>query len=286
MEDKVKLPPNMLVYTIFTFDLAQTALGTHEAWWYTVQNWGNVPALQLAPWTAATVAITCGLSTSDLEPTANVLGSYAGYCDSIDCASSEPDWDNRFQKDLSQENLLKMHSLFTLWLTGSFVADILVAGGMIWILQTSKSGSETSQIDGLLNRLILNTIQTGIGTVVCAGVDLVVFIRITDTNYFMTPVYILGKLYTISFMVTLNLRAPRKHRTRSQSIGLRIHVSQTTERTIGSIKLPSENRTLSDWQNTDLGRGNIAASISNHPNHIEKQGSSSVDLGDRAGMCE
>ncbi|KAK7035346.1 hypothetical protein VNI00_011877 [Paramarasmius palmivorus] len=106
----------------------------------------------------------------------------------------------------TQQTLLRLHPAFSLWLAGSFVADVLITGSMFWILHTAKAKSSFARSDALINRLISNTVQTGALTVVVATVDLALFVRFTDATYHFVPAYILGKLYTNSFMATLNAR--------------------------------------------------------------------------------
>jgi hypothetical protein len=60
------------VYTVFILDIVQTVFGTHQAWYYSVANWNNGPALVGAsPWSAATIPIMAGLSES--SPNAPVI---------------------------------------------------------------------------------------------------------------------------------------------------------------------------------------------------------------------
>ncbi|KAJ7291662.1 hypothetical protein C8J57DRAFT_1588144 [Mycena rebaudengoi] len=112
-----------------------------------------------------------------------------------------------------------------------FGSDIIIAGSMIWILQTAKPRAWISPTESLLNRLIINSIQTGTMTVVCAGITIALLIHFTDKNYYYAFAYILEKLYSNSLMATLNYRTPRTHsQSYDHSIGMRIQVSHDTER--------------------------------------------------------
>ncbi|KAF8173755.1 hypothetical protein K438DRAFT_128586 [Mycena galopus ATCC 62051] len=187
----------ILVYGIFILELVQTAFGTHEAWWFSVQNWGNIPSLQGAPWTAILSPILCGTISAmvqifyafriwtlrgNLFPRfLAVLIVLLAMAQSLAAIIGSLLLD----KNLNQENLIRLHPLFSLWLAGSFSTDVLITGSMIWILQTSKSTSAAriSETNDLLNRLILNTVQSGTVTVVCAGITLALFIKYTNRNY-------------------------------------------------------------------------------------------------------
>ncbi|KAJ7092319.1 hypothetical protein B0H15DRAFT_833498 [Mycena belliarum] len=151
------------------------------------------------------------------------------------------------EENLTQERLLEMHPIFTFWLAGALVTDTLIAATMIWILRNAKSGLWISETDTLLNRLIMNTFRTGTVTVVAATVELALFLRFTDTNYHIAFVYILGKLYTTSFMVTLNMRTPRLKR-QPESFLMHLPVSRPTEGTQASISLGPPGRDTVDWK--------------------------------------
>jgi len=101
----------------------------------------------------------------------------------------------------------------------------------MWILQTAKSQTQVAQTHNLLNRLILNAVQTGCATVIAAALNLALFVKFTDTNYYLAFNFVLGKLYTNSFMMNLNMRMPRKDPRHSESINMHIQVSQSTDRT-------------------------------------------------------
>ncbi|KAJ7232684.1 hypothetical protein C8J57DRAFT_1383407 [Mycena rebaudengoi] len=224
----------ILVYVVFVLDVIQTAFGTDEAWWYAIENWGNPPALQGAPWSAVITPITCGLSeriwtlkTTVVPRLLAALIVLVALAQSLAAIVGS----SVLEADLTQRNLIRLHPIFVLWLAGSFATDILITGSMIWILHTAKPRAWIAPTENMLNRLIINSIQTGTVTVVCAGITLALFIQFTDKNYYFAFSYILGKLYSNSFMATLNYRAPRTHSQPSnQSIGMRIQVSRDTDR--------------------------------------------------------
>ncbi|KAJ7149462.1 hypothetical protein C8R43DRAFT_951944 [Mycena crocata] len=227
----------ILVYSVFVFDLIQTAFGTHETWWFAIENWGNIPSLQSGPWTSVINPIMCGISGwfsphSHLVLEEEPVTTHPGLPHCI--ASS------LLEADLTQGNLIRLHPLFSFWLAGSFSTDILITGSMIWILQTAKSTTHVSDANNLLNRLMLNAIQTGAVTVVCAGIGMALFVNYTDKNYYFAFIYILGKL----------------HSQHSETFGMRIQVSRRTEREHDGVKTTSprknsnSTRSTLKWQTT------------------------------------
>ncbi|KAJ7141590.1 hypothetical protein C8R46DRAFT_1361185 [Mycena filopes] len=263
-----RLLVKILVYTLFVVDIVQTGLGTHEAWWFLIEHWGDVSSLQRGPWSALTIPITCGLVSAPVQlfyayriwrlrygPVARLVCAVmvlSGLAQSMAGITGSA----LLQSNVTQENLIRLHPVFTFWLAGSFITDFIVAVTMTWILHTAKSASAVTQTNGMLNRLMINTIQTGTATGLCAGLELVMFLRFPQTNYHWAFAYILGKLYTNSFMVSINLREPRRRSKldAAESIELRIQVSRDVERTMGgNVKMRSQadNWTTEDSASTD-----------------------------------
>ncbi|KAJ7247944.1 hypothetical protein C8J57DRAFT_1724350 [Mycena rebaudengoi] len=259
-KDKVTI--KVLVYVMFVLDVMQTVFGMHEAWWYSIQIWGNIPALQGAPWTATMVPVFCGLISAMVQSfyafriwilKRNLVPRLlAGFILLLALAQSLSAIiaSSLLLQSLTQENLRRLHPLFTMWLAGSFVTDILIAGSMIWILHGAKSGTSISRTDSLLDRLIVNTVSTGAVTAISAGIDLALFVKYTQVNYHFAFAYVLGKLYSNSFMATLNSRRSQAQISDNpESFGMRIQVSQQTQRT-GGTKIASQENTTGNWETT------------------------------------
>ncbi|KAJ7649575.1 hypothetical protein DFH06DRAFT_1475918 [Mycena polygramma] len=230
-----KLYIKIFVYTLFIFDLLQTALSTHSAWWFMIEHWGNASVLQSFPVTAISIPMGSGfistpvqlfysvriwiLSRSSVTRVIAILIAVLGLAQGLTVIVASA----MMEGNLNQEELLRLHPYFTFWLAAAFTTDVMIACCMVWILQTVKSKSKITQTDSLLNKLILSSVQTGSVTVVAAAVDLALLVEYTDTNYHLAFGYILGKLYTNSFMANMNMRAPRLSAEPPESIGMRIH---------------------------------------------------------------
>ncbi|KAJ7146680.1 hypothetical protein C8R44DRAFT_17678 [Mycena epipterygia] len=195
-----------LVYGVFLLDLTQTAFGAHETWWFVVQNWGNLPSLQEGPWTSVLSPILCGLISAIVQifyafriatfgsnailrllATLIVLLALAQSLTAIVASSL-------LQLNSTQQNVIRLHPLFSFWLAGSFVTDIIIAASMTWMLHTDKFHIRNARRNSIVNRLIMAGIQTGALTVICAGVSLALFSKYTKKNYYFAFTYILGKL--------------------------------------------------------------------------------------------
>jgi hypothetical protein len=49
---------------LFSLELVETGFATHEAWYFSVENWGNFAALGGSPWTADVHVIAVGVGQS------------------------------------------------------------------------------------------------------------------------------------------------------------------------------------------------------------------------------
>ncbi|KAJ7097391.1 hypothetical protein C8R44DRAFT_989078 [Mycena epipterygia] len=272
-----------LVYSVFVLNLTQTAFGAHETWWFVVQNWGNLPSLQEGPWTSVLSPILCGLISAIVQifyafriatfgnniitrllATVIVLLALAQSLAAIVASSL-------LQMNLTQQNLIRLHPLFSFWLVGSFVTDIIIAASMTWMLHTARFHIHNSRINNAVNRIIMATIQTGALTVICAGVSLALFAKYTEENYYFAFTYILGKLYSNSFMATLNSRVHRKPAEHSGNIdesAIEFEDMQFAKTTIEEMQFASQK---SRQLTTDLSTDDVSAGQS-----VE------IDLSDRS----
>ncbi|KAK0462249.1 uncharacterized protein EV420DRAFT_1639454 [Desarmillaria tabescens] len=110
--------------------------------------------------------------------------------------------------------------VFTLGLSMSSVADILITVSLFWLLQTSRTDAES--INAIIDSLILYTFETG--SLTCAGtiVDMACWVSMKSNLIFLGIHFVIGKLYANSLLVTLNTR-------RGLRRGQTIHFSQSPE---------------------------------------------------------
>ncbi|KAJ7275879.1 hypothetical protein C8J57DRAFT_1466536 [Mycena rebaudengoi] len=202
-----RLGVRILVYTVFTLDAAQTIMTTHHGWWSIVTTWSNPLLFDYVIWSASMIPFMCGLIAGIVQ---------VFYAWRIWMLSP-----NKFMqaiaviivtmlKNPSQQHLLHLHPEVSTWLAASLADDILITACMTYILAKAKSQSFSTRSETMLTALIGRVIQTGAATALCAIVDLALFVLYPTVNYYFVPGYILGKFYTNSLMMTLNLRRPRE----------------------------------------------------------------------------
>ncbi|KAF7422992.1 hypothetical protein PC9H_011156 [Pleurotus ostreatus] len=83
------------------------------------------------------------------------------------------------------------------WLGASALADLLITGCLLFTLQRKRTGMRAT--DGIINKIMLLTIQTGLITTVFAIADLVLAFN-------FIPDFALSKLYTNTLLASLNAR--------------------------------------------------------------------------------
>jgi len=93
-------------------------------------------------------------------------------------------------------------------------ADVAIAAGLIYALQTAKTGFERS--NGVLNRLIVFAISTGFLTSLDAILALIFAVSLPSTFIYMAFYAPLAKLYVNSLLSNLNARKALRSATDTQ----------------------------------------------------------------------
>ncbi|KIM79191.1 hypothetical protein PILCRDRAFT_571209 [Piloderma croceum F 1598] len=209
----------ILVYGIFILDIVQTVLATHAAWGFLISGWGNPGILSQPPWSVMTLPFMSAiisaivqiffawriwtLQSTWLPRGIAILIVLIALMQSISSMVASI----RFSLIGSVSELPSLTPGFTVWLAGSFVADVLIAGCQISILAEARSKSPFKQTDSVITRLIVHTVQTASVTAVAVLVELILFKVLPDTNVFDTPAFIVGKLYSNVLLANLNARS-------------------------------------------------------------------------------
>ncbi|KAL1937887.1 hypothetical protein VTO73DRAFT_12780 [Trametes versicolor] len=255
--DQLKI--RLLVYLLLVLELAQTATTTHQAWYYGVQLWNDPLGLLTFPWSAPTVPIMPGiiaavaqffyawriwtLSPNNLFKGMAILIVLLALLQCLTALVAS----SIFAVFLTPAKLLALHPEFELWIATSFVADVLIAACMLWILYTAKSRSNWSRSSNAIGRLIGITVGTGLAVALCGALTLGLFASTVGASFqYLPAAYIWGKLhvsrhgrscsqadpnfrrYSNSVMVSLNSRkstATRSSIDDANSYPLSIHVS-------------------------------------------------------------
>ncbi|THU91392.1 hypothetical protein K435DRAFT_968218 [Dendrothele bispora CBS 962.96] len=217
------------VYALCALDIAQTVGITNSTWWFLVVGWGRPEHLQLTEWGFAFIPFFCGVCSAGVHTffawRIHKLASGLSFAriflpviSVILCISLAQCIASMYAtiRWTSINDILQFHFIstaVTVWLTGSVVADVLIAGSMIYLLNAARTKARQSvhtqnskRTDHLLSRLIRNVIETGAITAGAAILDLVFFLAMRDNTVYFAFSVSLSKLYTNTLYASLNAR--------------------------------------------------------------------------------
>ncbi|KAJ7615382.1 hypothetical protein FB45DRAFT_935565 [Roridomyces roridus] len=235
-----KLGVRFLVYMLFVLDFAQTVMLTHHGWWCIVSSWGKAQIFEDLVWSAGMISFMSGLvggivqifyafriwklADSIFLRVIAIIVVVLALTESVTAMVSGM----LLLHPPNVNNLIRLHPGFATWLAASLADDILIASSMTYILASARKKATWDRSETLLTRLINRVITTGTATALSAAVELGLFLGYPTANYHVVPAYILGKFYSNSLMLTLNLRRPNRqlHSDRIISDSLPMHTSR------------------------------------------------------------
>lgn len=102
------------------------------------------------------------------------------------------------------EHASQLKTIATLSLSAGVLTDLVIAASLCYFLRKLKTGFKKS--DSLVNMLSIYAINTGALTSAVSGTTLILYNMFPEYLYFMGSYFVLGNLYAISFICTLNTR--------------------------------------------------------------------------------
>ncbi|KAF8874412.1 hypothetical protein BD779DRAFT_1566644 [Infundibulicybe gibba] len=249
-----------LVYFVFVADLIQSGTATDHAWKTLVTFWGDPEILSKVPKTAITLTIMNGIISAIVQIffawriwflNKTVIGrAFAVLIVLIALMQSLSTLISSIRFTVMSGDLSILPSVttgFTVWLAGSFAADILIAGSMLYILGKARAQSFSKRTETMVSKLMANTIQTGAVTAIAAGVELILFLVYKNNNYHEAPAFLLGKLYSNVLLANLNARVQNKRLGDDVQFMSTAHSSENarSETAVRITKL-SQRKTVSD----------------------------------------
>ncbi|KAF8653435.1 hypothetical protein AX16_003943 [Volvariella volvacea WC 439] len=125
-----------------------------------------------------------------------------------------------FHINRDPNQVLEVHKIFMVWLAISLVCDFIITAAMITLLWRAKN-TITGALHGLLNQLILKSLETGAVTTVTVLIELVLFLKYPLSYLPSLAMYSVSRLYTMTLLASLNRRevlASSMEQQRSQTI--------------------------------------------------------------------
>ncbi|OCH93576.1 hypothetical protein OBBRIDRAFT_832509 [Obba rivulosa] len=229
----------LLVSAVWVFDTVHQVLITHTVYTYVITNFGNDMVLGTLVWSLIVEVLFNGftallvqsffvlriwkLSEKNLWLTVPVLLLVIGEFGAVLAYVIQA---------MQLGTFAQLDNLKPLSMTVNALAaagDVLIAVILCTMLHRSRTGFKRS--DGLINKLILFTINTGFLTSVCAVLSLITIVTLPNTFIYICFYFTLGRLYSNSLLATLNARKLlRDKASRGESPGgIAIRVDTTKE---------------------------------------------------------
>ncbi|VDC07358.1 unnamed protein product [Peniophora sp. CBMAI 1063] len=215
-----------LVYIIALVDTVQAIITTRDLWFFSIDVWGNDAALLQLTLGQSLILIFGGSIAFAVQlfyawriwvlsqsKTMRVLTCIIVMLSMMQFAVSIHGDFISLSQYRHHGSIAFLHSDIAkldvlLWLVGSFAADVLITSCMVWLLYRARTRTIWAQSQTLYDRLIMNTVQTGMVTVIAAGACLALWE--IQNRYYLVPAIVIGKLYSNSFLSTLNGRLFRR----------------------------------------------------------------------------
>ncbi|KAF5318980.1 hypothetical protein D9758_018528 [Tetrapyrgos nigripes] len=185
----------VLVATCIVLDIVQTIFATHSSWGILILGWGDPAALAAPPWTAYTFPVMCGIVAALIQIFFAwriwILGR------------------NSIAKAAAVLTALLALAQFIAGFVGSIKAatvNILDIGSLTPVFTLHSSKSNFGPTNNLIDQLMIRVIHSGAITAVAAGVELILYLTMSQTFVHDTPALFLGKLYSNVLLANLNTR--------------------------------------------------------------------------------
>ncbi|KAJ7187265.1 hypothetical protein C8R46DRAFT_1207224 [Mycena filopes] len=208
-----------VVYSMFVFESIFTLFTAIAAWNQYGVGWGDVDSLLIIDWSWEPLPALNGVLAAEAQSfyiwriwglTRNiwlpiVLGCvmltqltvafYYGIFISV--------------KGRGIDKLFAVSPEITVWLTTSAVCDVLISISLVYIFSRQKQESNFPRTQGIINKLIRFSVETGSITSIGAIIDVILWLT-TGHKWNIHFIFwlVIGKLYSNMLMATLNARAP------------------------------------------------------------------------------
>ncbi|KAF8481647.1 hypothetical protein DFH94DRAFT_403233 [Russula ochroleuca] len=280
-------------YGLYLVELGQTVLVTDIAWVELCAGWGIISALSKNDWGFSMTPLASGLIACWVQiffawrvwtlghntfwksvAVIILVISFAQGCAAV-IFGVELNTMRDFNTSSSPAKLVHIHDLFFFYLTGSAVADFLIAASMLYFLiSTRRKPVWNKETNRRITKLIRSTFETGALCSAVAILDLVVYLRDGRNCVHISILMVLSKLYSNALMASLNSRAgciyerPTMSDPREESLTTSGHFNTAQFTSIGVPVTTGEFECVqrSESERVNAGRpraSNIAIALTN-----------------------
>lgn len=205
-----------IVWGCYIFELLQIILSTRDAFRDFGTGWGDMRELDAVGWLWFSVPVMSAIISMAAQfffawriwvlsgsahlfmPLLIIVISIAqGVCGIIGGVTAH--YVGIFSKVQTHNQVIT-----SIWLGGTALCDILIAGCMLYYLNRSRTGFRSTNL--VVAKFVRLTLETGAACATMAILDLVFFVVYKHNNYHLAPSIALSKIYSNSLLVVLNAR--------------------------------------------------------------------------------
>ncbi|KAJ7831059.1 hypothetical protein B0H14DRAFT_3872368 [Mycena olivaceomarginata] len=99
---------------------------------------------------------------------------------------------------------LKLKIPATVWLVTEVIVDAGIVSVLLW--EFRKASGILTEAKGILDRLTAVIIQSGAAAATLAGVALILYYAVPESNLYGAFLFLLGRVYVITLLANLNIR--------------------------------------------------------------------------------
>ncbi|TFK97070.1 hypothetical protein BDV98DRAFT_607858 [Pterulicium gracile] len=238
-----------LAYGLFAIDCVQTALATWDGIEWFVLGWGDPIRL--------TIVYTAGINSPLMDSlVALLVQSY--YCWRIYILSGVLWWPmiligltlvqagSGFASGIIATIVNDFRLLHekdfvasTMFLSVTTFVDLAIAASTVYLLLRKADQQRLTASNFIVTKIVTLIVETNILTSSFAVTALAVFLSFPDRNYFLCPLYALGKLYSNSLFVMLNQRVVLNKAT--SNVHLHSSSNEMTQRHAAAVDFGAHN---------------------------------------------
>ncbi|PFH46688.1 hypothetical protein AMATHDRAFT_69282 [Amanita thiersii Skay4041] len=258
-----------LVVILVLFDATHLAFITHTIYHYLITDYYDHKSLQYLVWSVLMEALFTGLNGAFVQcfytlrvwRLSNKNWLLTGFILLLVVANGccGTAWVIISMRLRTYQELLDITPLTNSINALSTTIDVVIAGSLVILLHRVRTGFKKS--DTMINRLIIFVVNTGVLTSICAIAALISLVVSPRTLIYAAFYFCIGRLYTNSFLATLNARksiadrideghtlvslppsvltGSSMHKSQPQNISIRIDTCTTEEGLEGSQKSPA-----------------------------------------------
>ncbi|KAF8152777.1 hypothetical protein K438DRAFT_1623224, partial [Mycena galopus ATCC 62051] len=233
----------LIVCWLLFLDLAQTAFSSHFAFEALASRWGDPAVFVQLPWSSCSIPVLTGLISASVQiffawriyALEGHKNRYIfGVCGLIVILALMQGLSavvNGVREGISSQlaDFLQLVIGVKIWLIGSAVCDVVIAGTMIFILTKYRKMTPWKKTDTIITKLIYHTVETGAVTAIIAILDMVLFLIYPQYLFHVVPSFILGKIYSNVVLATLNARTINSRGGETKSETLPVSVNESHE---------------------------------------------------------